>query len=440
MAAPPQGPLNKLITDQQHALNIFWFCVLDVIGAVIASIVWGRGTEVLIGGLIVIGEAAVMRRDPRRGVPLSHAHMLAAIRVDTVPTAAAIIIPAQIIARFLHPRDKRVGRISVLLQRLWTSAAAIAAAEMTHRAFNAQNETVAQALLTVLAAVGAQWVADEVFCLLTDHRFRRSLLERSAELGVGSTGILMAIGAGGINGEQRLYAWAPLVLSIPLMGAWLAADRASSLRRAYRQTVSALSGAVEMGGFVPSGESHRIADVCEVLARKMHVSFMARETLRTAALLRNLGRTTLDDVEGAMAMTNHEASLLTSTILEPDEGMLDVAEAMVGSTEGPNVDWGYVHEESHKLAQILRVATDFVELTLHQPALQDDVAVCGDCVAELFGKPEGTYDVRVLRHLRNYVGAELGYRERRAMYRHIREQTHARRSAVNHHTPTSQAA
>ncbi|MGB2758211.1 MAG: hypothetical protein WBD02_11195 [Acidimicrobiia bacterium] len=418
---PRTYPFDRIVDDENKAAMMFYFFVLNVVAAIVAAIVWGRGTEVILVGLLVGGEAAVMRRDPRRGVPLSHAPMLAAIRVDTFQTAIVIILAAQVIARFIVPRTARVGQVAVLMQRLWTSGAAIGAAYAMTRAFDSPAETTNQALLIVLAALVAQWVADEVFCLIVDHRFRRSFLERSAELGVGSMGVLMAVGVSGIGGRHRLDAWAPLVLSIPLLGAWFATERASAMRRAYRQTVSALSGAVEVGGFVPMGRSDKVADICERIARNMRVGFMDRETLRTAALLRNIGRTIID--EDAAAISTEQAASLTASVLEPDDHLTDIAETIRASVAGPRTVMEFKYPVSLQLAQILRVSGDFIELT------DGDDFRAAIAVEDLYSRPGHSYDHAVLRSLERIVGSEMPLRERRRLRKRSRELLRSREAA-----------
>lgn len=410
---PRTYPFDRILDDDNRATAMFYFLVFDVFAAIIAAIVWGRGTEVILVGLIVGGEAAVMRHDPRRGVPLSAAPTLAAIRVSTFPVAIVIVVVAQIIARFILPRNARVGRVAVLTQRLWTSGAAITAAWLLTCYFDSPEESTNQALLIVLAALVAQWVADEVFCIAVDHRFRRSFLERSAEMGIGSTGVLMAIGVAGINGTHRLDAWAPVVLSIPLLGAWFATERAAAMRRAYRQTVSALSGAVEVGGLVPKGRSDRVADMCERIARNMRVGFMDRETLRTAALLRNIGRTIVDD--GAAEISTEQAAALTASVLEPDDQLTDIAETIRASIAGPRTVMDFKYPVSLQLSQILRVSGDFVELT------DGDDFRNAIAVEDLYARPGHSYDHSVLRSLERVVGSEMPLRERRRLRKRNRE-------------------
>ena len=51
-------PFNRIIADERRAALLFYCAVVDVLAAVVAAIFWGRGTEVILVGLIVAGSAS----------------------------------------------------------------------------------------------------------------------------------------------------------------------------------------------------------------------------------------------------------------------------------------------------------------------------------------------------------------------------------------------
>ena len=83
---------------------------------------------------------------------------------------------------------------------------------------------------------------------------------RLAWLAIASSGMLMAIGYRGVDGDGRVGIWGPLLFSTPLLAAWYAFERLDSATRSYRQTIEALAMAPELGGMVPPGHAERVAD------------------------------------------------------------------------------------------------------------------------------------------------------------------------------------
>src|SRR5258708_38642382 len=88
-----------------------------------------------------------------------------------------------------------------------------------------QRAQVAPVLGAVAAAAGAQLLVDVTASKLFRLGASFSARGRLAWLAIASSGMLMAIGYRGVNGDGRIGIWGPLLFATPLPAAWSAFDR-----------------------------------------------------------------------------------------------------------------------------------------------------------------------------------------------------------------------
>ena len=122
---------------------------------------------------------------------------------------------------------------------------------------------------------------------------------RLAWLAVASSGMLMAIGYGGVERQGRARNLGRRCSSpLPLAAAWYAFERLDSATLAYRQTIESLAMAPELGGLVPAGHAERVATLVGSMGRRLGLPETDLDDLEMAALLHHVGQVTLDDPRG----------------------------------------------------------------------------------------------------------------------------------------------
>ena len=159
----------------------------------------------------------------------------------------------------------------------------------------AQRETVAGVLGALAVAALVQVIADVTVRRVLHEGTTFSARGRLAWLAIASSGMFMAIGYRGVDGDGRVGIWGPLLFSTPLLAAWYAFERLDSATRSYRQTIEALAMAPELGGMVPPGHAERVAELALAMGEQLGLSGADVRDLEMAALLHHLGQVTLDD-------------------------------------------------------------------------------------------------------------------------------------------------
>ena len=217
---------------------------------------------------------------------------------------------------------------------------------------------------------------------------------RLAWLAIASSGMLMAIGYRGVDGDGRVGIWGPLLFSTPLLAAWYAFERLDSATRSYRQTIEALAMAPELGGMVPPGHAERVATLASAMGEQLGLSGADVRDLEMAALLHHLGQVTLDDPVDEHGVDPAEVTAVTGAMLREIRPLVAAGEIVAGEVDDPK----------RRLAvQALRLASEYDDLTV-----RDNVP--GDLAVEsLRSAPSYVYDERVVvaleRVLRDRVSA-----------------------------------
>jgi hypothetical protein len=343
---------------------------------------------IFLGSGLVIGEMLVLRLENGTGVPLSYAVLLVLASSFHAPEFAAVVIGAEIISAVLRQSTRSSGwRIRIIVERIVVAAATIAVYDAV-RAATHHDETVAAVLLTLGAAAIAQIPVDLTARWLLRLRPTFSPRARLGWLAIASSGMLMAIGYRGVDGNGQVGLWGPLLFSTPLLAAWYAFERLASATRAYRQTIEALAMAPEFGGIVPPGHSQRVATLSSAMAGVLGVSPKDTSDLEMAALLHHLGQVTIDEPEDARPIPPAQVATVTSAMLREIKPLAGAGDIVAGDADDPR----------RRLAvQVLRVASDYDDLTARD-SNEADVAI-----ETLRSAPGYVYDDKVLAALERVV-------------------------------------
>jgi len=353
-------------------------------------------TYIVLGAGIVIGELLELRPEGRSALPLAFAVFVVATRAFDDTEFIVVIVVAEIIAMLLRPRRLDVTERGILLAaRCLEAAASLGTARLVADALG-DSSIRFELLLSLAAAAVAPIVVADLIHAFEQRRFPPLLAGRGADLALATSGVLMAIGLGGIDGKGDMGLWGPVLFSIPLLAAWYSFDRLDVIRRTYDQTVQALGAAPELGGMAPVGHGQRVARLCIEIGREMDLSRSELERLRIAALLHHLGAVCLDGTP--QHVREHEWAAVASasaTMLSATDTLAPIGE-IVGGTVRPHRAPSLLTiadplpERTALSSQILQVASDFDDLSGSERALS------AHALQQMYSGPAWRYDGRVL--------------------------------------------
>jgi hypothetical protein len=359
-------------------------------GAVAAQLL-GAGEQVpalaLLAGAVALGELLVLRLEDGTSVPLSYAVMLVLAAAFSFPEFAGAVALALGVAFVLTSGEEPAAR------RAETVAVRIVVAAATYGAFRGVGalqdpvETVPNVLGALGAAAVAQLAVDALARAARRLAHSLSWRGRFAWLTVASSGMLMAIGYRGVDGEGDLGLWGPVLFSTPLLAAWYAFERLDSATRAYRQTIESLAMAPEFGGLVTPGHAQRVAALSVAIAHELGFNAAQTNDVEMAALLHHLGQVTMEDPEVAGAPEPSEVASVTGSMLRQIRPLAHAGDIVSGAAD----------TMSPVAAQVLRIASAYDDLTV-SAGMRSETAV-----ASLRTEPAYVYDTRVVVALERAV-------------------------------------
>lgn len=381
--------------------------VLALVGAVTAMGATTLGSSpttthaALLVTVVVLGEMFVLRLEDGTGIPLSYAPLLVVAAGFDPRGAIAVWIVAQavaVVARF----DARgaSGRARTFAQRAAVGVACILTHHLMLDAF--VDVSLSVVLASLVGAMTATLIVDE----LARHaqRLGSALTPRGARgwLALAATGVLMALAYRGVDATSGAAdggtgLWSVALFSIPLLAAWYSFERLAAVSRTHRQTLRALSMATELAGFVREGHGARVADLCERMVTEIDEPTVDREDLVAAAYLHHLGVVTLDD-PGRAGDPERSALVaeVTGTMLAAIPALESASRVVSGQQRFARdlaSATGREREATRRASQILKVASDFDDLTEGEP-LRARLAL-----EALYSTPGYVYDRRVLEAL-----------------------------------------
>jgi hypothetical protein len=335
---------------------------------------------------LVLGELLVLRLEDGSAVPLSYAVLIVLASSFTLPEYAFAVLGAELVSIVLRSGTRgSTWRLTLFIERIAVAAATFGAYRVVWDAVD-HRETVAAVLGALAAAAAAQVIVDVAMRKVLRLGATFSPRGRLAWLVIASSGMLMAIGYRGVDGDGRIGIWGPLLFATPLLAAWYAFERLDSATRSYRQTIEALAMAPELGGLVPAGHAQRVAAIASAVGDELGLSPSDVHDLEMAALLHHLGQVTLDQPEGGFS----EVATVTSTMMREIRPLAAAGDIVGGDTDDPK----------RRLAvQALRIASEYDDLTVrdHTP---NEVAI-----ESLRSAPAYVYDDRVVTALERVLHA-----------------------------------
>ncbi len=343
---------------------------------------------------LVLGELLSLRLEDGSSLPLSYAVLVVLASSFTLREYTIAVLGAELVSILFRVTDRnRAWRLKIFGVRMAVAAATYAAYQGAWHLVG-QREEVSAVLFALAAAALAQLVVDVTASKVLGLGASFSARGRLAWLAIASSGMLMAIGYRGVDGDGRVGIWGPLLFSTPLLAAWYAFERLDSATRSYRQTIEALAMAPELGGMVPPGHAERVAALASAMGEQLGLSGSDVRDLEMAALLHHLGQVTLDDPVDEHGVDPAEVTAVTGSMLREIRPLVAAGEIVSGEVDDPK----------RRLAvQALRLASEYDDLTV-----RDNVP--GELAVEsLRSAPSYVYDDRVVialeRVLRDRVSA-----------------------------------
>ncbi|MBM3659080.1 MAG: hypothetical protein FJW95_06195 [Actinobacteria bacterium] len=338
---------------------------------------------------VAIGELVVLHPQGRAALPLSFAVFTVLVRAGSPVQVVVVVVAAELVASVLRAGPISVRTRAVLFAERCAEAFAAGAVYNLVTTLGRNREELGVVVLALtLAAIAPVVVADLV--AYARHREIAPFRARSADLAIVTSGILMAVGYDGIDGDGRLGLWGPILFSIPLIAAWYSFELLASTRRSFEQTVQALAAAPELGGLVREGHADRVAELADSMGRVLDLSSSDLERLRTAALLHHLGAVCLDEPDEGFTLDPVEVAMAGANMLRASE-VLAPAGDVVAAEPLLHRPPGVADPPPAALpGMILKVASAYDELT------EGDDAHASWAVEALYTGPGYVYDGRVL--------------------------------------------
>lgn len=379
-----------------RALIVAGFGGLAAVGAAFL----GTESEVELAALsaaLVVGELFELRPAGRAPLPLSFAVVLVLVRATTPVQFVFVILISYGVGVLVQDGDLRLSsRLLLFVERICEGCAAAAVYRIV---VEASGPGASRAVIfgALAGAAVAQIVVADLVTAVRDH-WVGSWRSRGADLALVTSGMLMAVGYGGILGRGQLGLWGPLLFAVPLIAAWYSFELLASTRRNFRQTVRALGMAPELGGLVRSGHGERAAELAVAMGRDLGLASTQVDQLETAALLHHLGAVCLDEPSNGGSMDAGAVAASGAAMLQVSEALApagDIVAAEHSLHRPPGQDSAPPAALS---GQILKVASAYDELT------EGDDDHAGWAIEALYTGPGYVYDGRVLGALERVLG------------------------------------
>ena len=349
----------------------------------------GNPDLAVLGAALVAGELFELRPIGRAPLPVSFAVAVVLVPASTPTEYALVVGVGYLVAVFIRPEPVgSFNRLLLLAERIAEGYVIRAAYELVVDATQGAGKQALELGALAIAAVAPVIVADLVTAV-REHRVAHPRA-RGADLALVTSAMLMAVGYAGVDGEGRLGLWGPLLFCIPLLAAWYSFELLASTRRGFRQTVSALGTAPELGGLVRTGHVGRVADLAVDLGRELDLAPADLEHLETAALLHHLGAVCLDEPPDGSQHDPIEVARSGATMLRASPALAPAGDIVAAEPSLHRPPRAAAASPAALEGQILKVASAFDELTEGQ----DEHAVWA--VEALYTGPGYVYDGRVL--------------------------------------------
>lgn len=346
---------------------------------------------IAIGTALMVGDLVELRPANRSPIPMGFAIVVVLLRVATPTEFVIVVATTSVLASSLLPVGTPISTRGLYLAELL--AAGIGAGAIYRVITDASSLSSRVGMLGALAAAAMFeiFVAD-LISLRLDRQFA-SLRARGADVAIVTSGILMAVGYGGLSGQGRLGLWGPALFSIPLLAVWYSFELLGRTRQTFRQTVQALGIAPELGALVRSGHVERVAHLAVSIGSELGVSESQLEDLETAAWLHHLGAVCLDDPSPGEEPDATAVARAGAEMLRVSQALSNAGDIVAAEPSLHRSPRGRAVPAPALLGQVLKVASAYDELT------EGDDSHGAWAVEALFTGPAYVYDGRVLTAL-----------------------------------------
>jgi hypothetical protein len=343
---------------------------------------------IAIGTALTIGDLFELRPANRAPLPVGFAFTVVLLRAATTAEFIAIIICAALVAAALRAQPSTRSRPAYAVELIAAGLAADVAFRVTSVALPGNSRT--STLVALVAAAILEIVVADVDTFWRDRQVA-PLGERGADAAVVSSGILMAVGYGGLAGTGRLGLWGPALFCVPLLATWYSFELLRRTRATFLQTVQALGAAPELGGMAPPGHVERVAHLAVEMGRELEVSDSELRDLDTAAWLHHLGAVCLDEPDRGSALDRSEVAQAGADMLRATQVLAAAGDIVAAEPASHRPPAGEIRgSASTLLGQLLKVASVYDELT------SGDDREAELAIETLFSEPAFIFDARAL--------------------------------------------
>jgi HD-GYP domain-containing protein (c-di-GMP phosphodiesterase class II) len=346
---------------------------------------------VVLGTALTIGLVIELRPTDRSPLPFGLAITVVLVRAASPDEFVAIVAGASLAAVILKAHPRGLAPKVLVLSELLAMGLGAGAAYQVVLTFGGSTSRVA-VLVGLAVAAAIQIVVADLVTAVRDHRVA-PIRARSVDIALITSGILMAVGYGGIDGRGKLGLWGPALFSIPLLATWFSLELVARTRRTFRQTVEALGIAPELGGLVRAGHVKRVAELSVQIGQHLGIDDNQLEDLETAAWLHHLGAVCLDDPPEGHGLDPSSVAQAGAEMLRASRALSRAGDVVGSEPSLHRSPEAQANHGSELLGQILKVASAYDELTEGN----DEHAEWA--VEALFTGPAYVFDGRVLTAL-----------------------------------------
>ncbi|HCG01256.1 MAG TPA: hypothetical protein DEV93_12010 [Chloroflexi bacterium] len=364
--------------------------------AVLTAVLVGARPEtldvVILGSALLAGYLIDLRPATRSALPLGYAVIMVLLRAASPGEFVAAVAAASAAAVILRADQRGFAARLLLLAELLSAGLGAGAVYRLVADATSGADASASVLGALASAAVVEIAVNDLVAFAKERRFP-PLRARGADLALVSSGMLMAVGYGGIGGQGRLGLWGPLLFAIPLFAAWYSFELLRRTRRTFRQTVQALGVAPELGGLVRAGHVERVAKLAVVLGNDLELPESDIEDLETAAWLHHLGAVCLDEPVSGSQPDATEVARAGAEMLRSSHALTNAGDVVAAEPSLHRAPGETLQQPAALMGQILKVASAYDELT------EGEDSHAQWAVDALFTGPAYVYDGRVLAAL-----------------------------------------
>jgi hypothetical protein len=347
---------------------------------------------VILGSALLAGYLIDLRPASRSALPVGYAVIMVLLRAASPVEFVAAVGAASAAAVILRADYRGLAARSLLLAEFLSAGLGAGAVYMLVADATSGTDARASVLGALASAAVVEIAVADLVAFAKERRFP-SLRARGPDLALVSSGMLMAVGYGGIGGHGRLGLWGPLLFAIPLFAAWYSFELLGRTRRTFRQTVQALGVAPELGGLVRTGHVERVAKLAIVLGDDLGLPESDIEDLETAAWLHHLGAVCLDEPASGSQPDATEVARAGAEMLRSSHALTNAGDVVAAEPSLHRSPGETLQQPAALMGQILKVASAYDELT------EGEDSHAQWAVDALFTGPAYVYDGRVLAAL-----------------------------------------